>query len=63
MSRPIFLIILLAITLLLLTAIGVAVSPANLHIMIILGKVFGVLIIVLILLFVLALLVGTVRRL
>jgi len=63
MSRPIILIILLAITLLLLTVIGVAVSPANLHLMVILGKVFGVLIIVLIILFVLALLISTVRRL
>jgi len=63
MSRPIILIILLAITLLLLTAIGVAVSPANLHLMVILGKVFGVLIIALIILFILALLISTVRRL
>ena len=63
MNRPITLIILLAITLLLLTVIGVGVSPANLHLMVILGKVFGVLIIALIILFVLAFLIRTVRRL
>ncbi|MFP3045546.1 MAG: hypothetical protein RXR03_08090 [Thermocladium sp.] len=63
MSRPITLIILLAITLLLLTVIGVEVSPANLHLITVLGKVLGVLIIVLIILFILALIINTVRRL